>query len=86
MHLVIDRQGDVRCLYEEVLDLRALGKPRIQRASQVEPDPDGCWWADLAPVCGPRLGPFPRRSDALASEYDWLQKRGLESSPASSHT
>ena len=79
MHLVIDPRGQIRCLYEEALDLRTLGKPMIQRASHVEPDPDGCWWADLSPVSGPQLGPFPRRSDALACERDWLEKHWLES-------
>jgi hypothetical protein len=78
MQLVIDTQGEIRCLYEEALDLRMLGKPTIARASHVEPDSDGCWWADLSPVAGPRLGPFPRRSVALACEHDWLEKHWLE--------
>ena len=29
--------------------------------------------ADLALVCGPRLGPFDRRSQALAAEQAWLE-------------
>lgn len=79
MQLLIDPHGHLRCLYEEALDLRTLGTLRIRRASQVEPDPHGCWWADLALVSGPRLGPFPRRSDALAAELDWLEQHWLES-------
>jgi hypothetical protein len=78
MQLVIDRQGQIRCLYEEALDLRTLGKPTLARASHVEPDSDGHWWADLSPVSGPRLGPFPRRSAALACERDWLGRHWLE--------
>jgi len=45
---------------------------QITRASHVEPDRDGFWWADMGPVDGPVLGPFKRRSDALASERFWL--------------
>jgi hypothetical protein len=79
MQLVIDTQGEIRCLYEEALDLRMLGKLTLARASHVEPDSDGCWWADLSPVSGPRLGPFLRRSAALACEREWLEKHWLES-------
>jgi hypothetical protein len=84
MQLVISPQGQVRCLYDEILDFALLGIPTILRASQVEPDPDGRWWADLSLVSGPRLGPFPRRSLALACERNWLEKHWLETrmSPA----
>ena len=43
--LVVDAGGDVRCVYSEELDLRELGKLQITRASHVEPDRDGYWWA-----------------------------------------
>ena len=73
MNLVIDPQGRVRCLYAEVIDWTALGAVRIDRASHVEPDGHGRWWADLAPVQGPRIGPFVLRSQALAAERLWLE-------------
>jgi len=73
MILVIDRQGVVRCLYSESIDLTALGSLSIHRASHVEPDSQGQWWADLSPVAGPRLRPFPLRSQALAAEQEWLE-------------
>jgi hypothetical protein len=85
MQLVIDTRGLIRCLYDEALDLRTLGSLTIARASHVEPDPDGRWWADLSPVSGPRLGPFQRRSDALACERDWLEKHWLERHTRRSH-
>jgi len=56
--LQINRQGQVRCLYSEQIDLGALGGLTIRRASQVEPDAKGQWLADLAPVGGPCLGPL----------------------------
>jgi hypothetical protein len=42
------------------------------RASHVEPDDVGDWYADLEPVGGPKLGPFKTRRMALAAEIDWL--------------
>jgi hypothetical protein len=85
MQLIIDTRGQIRCLYEEVLDLRMLGMPTIARASHVEPDLDGHWWADLSPVSGPRLGPLPRRSAALACEREWLEKHWLHRQIRRSH-
>ena len=68
MELLIGVDGGVRCIYDESLDLRALGKLQITRASHVEPDPDGNWWADMGPVGGPMLGPFGTRGEALLAE------------------
>ena len=59
--------------YAEAIDLGALGGVTIRRASHVEPDQEGRWWADLGPVGGPRLGPFGVRSAALAAEVQWLE-------------
>jgi hypothetical protein len=72
MQLRIEPGGRVTCAYGEAIDLTALGLLAIRRASHVEPDEAGHWWADLAPVNGPRLGPFIRRSEALAAEAAWL--------------
>ena len=77
MELVVSSQGVVRCLYEETLSLESLGHLRITRASHVEPDSAGNWYADLAPVNGPRLGPFGRRSEALTAEHDWIVQHRL---------
>lgn len=75
MQLLLTTTGRVCCLYGEAIELSALGVPNIRRASQVEPDEAGQWWADLAPVAGPKLGPFKLRSDALAAEAVWLESR-----------
>ena len=72
--LLVDRRGDVLCLYNEEIDLAAIGALRIRRASHVEPDTLGRWWADLSPVGGPILGPFGRRGEALAAESNWLDQ------------
>ena len=77
MQLIIEPGGNIRCIYGEAIDLAQLGRISISRGSHVEPDGAGRWFADLAPVGGPRLGPFPRRSDALAAEADWLTAHWL---------
>ena len=90
MELVVDAGGGVRCVYGEELDLREIGKLQITRASHVEPDRDGFWWADMGPVGGPVLGPFRNRTDALGAERGWLGARCQElrsaNSPAGSRS
>jgi hypothetical protein len=77
MQLIIEPSGAVRCIYSEDIELSALGRPAISRASHVEPDPQGRWLADLSPVNGPRLGPFNSRSEALLAEHAWLERNWL---------
>jgi hypothetical protein len=84
MQLIIDPAGTVRCVYDETIDLSALGNVHIARGSHVEPDARGRWLADLSPVGGPSLGPFCLRSEALAAERLWLDGNwlmGINSQP-----
>ncbi len=77
MQLLIERSGQVRCLYGEAIDLSLLGSLTIRRGSHVEPDQQGRWVCDLSPVAGPTLGPFDSRSAALAAEVAWLAQHWL---------
>ncbi len=77
MELLIRPGGLVRCVYGEAIDLHVLGQPHITRASTVEPDAEGQWWADLSRVQGPRLGPFRQRRPALDAEQQWLSRHWL---------
>ena len=77
MNLIIDNAGMIRCLYGEEIDLSSLGGMTIVRGSHVEPNEDGKWLVDLSPVNGPMLGPFNRRSQALAAESRWLEVNRL---------
>ena len=77
MDLLIEPTGTVRCVFGEQIDLGQLGRLSIRRGSHVEPTPDGQWTADLAPVQGPLLGPFPTRTAALNAEVAWLQEHWL---------
>jgi hypothetical protein len=78
MQIIVQPQGSVRCLYDERIDLSKLGRLSIERASNVEPNASGQWVADLQPLAGPRLGPFPQRSMALAAERSWIQMNRLD--------
>jgi hypothetical protein len=77
MNVVVTAAGVVRLVYDETISLVALGPLAIRRASHVEPDASGAWRADLSPVGGPVVGPFVRRSDALAAEAAWLAEHWL---------
>ncbi|HEY4261968.1 MAG TPA: hypothetical protein VGM98_17485 [Schlesneria sp.] len=70
MELYIRPSGQIDTLYDELVDLSSLGIVQIARASHVEPDATGQWFAHL--IGGPTLGPFCHRSEALAAEQRWL--------------
>jgi hypothetical protein len=78
MLIIIGRDGSIRGIYGEAIDLAVFGQPRISRASHVEPNDQGRWLADLSPIGGPVLGPFDRRSEALEAEVAWLEEHWLE--------
>jgi hypothetical protein len=72
MELVVGADGVARCIYDEALDLREIGTLKITRASHVEPDAAGYWFADMGPSGGPVLGPYGSRSEALGAERRFL--------------
>ena len=72
MELVVGVDVVARCIYDDALDLREIGKLQITRASHVEPDAEGYWWADMGRSGGPVLGPYGSRSEALGAEREWL--------------
>lgn len=84
--LVVSCDGGVSCIYGEELDLREIGKLQITRASHMEPDRDGFWWADMGPVDGPVFGPFRSRTEALGAERAWLAVIHFGDSSASAGT
>jgi hypothetical protein len=77
MEIIISPGGHALAIYDEAIDLAMLGRVTIRRASHVEPDEQGRWFADLGPVSGPRLGPFVLRSQALDAERAWLEVNWL---------
>ena len=75
MEVVVSVGGKVVTVYNELLDLSDLGPARVTRASHVEPDDRGNWFAAI--VDGPTLGPFERRSAAIDAEVQWLTEHRL---------
>lgn len=77
MKFFIGSGGVVRCLYGEAVDLHALGRLRVSRVSRVEPDVEGLWWATVynEPPNYAQLGPFTKRSEALAAEAALIEDR-----------
>lgn len=65
-----------------VTTLKAAGfeELAVKRLSHVDWE-DGSWWADMGPVRGPKLGPFPTRGDALKAEVQWIESRLSELKP-----
>jgi hypothetical protein len=70
--IAVNPDGVITVIYDDAhSDLLDAGNAVVTRASYVEPDA-GAWFADLAPVNGPKLGPFKLRSEALAAEVSFL--------------
>ena len=54
MDLIVAPSGVVTAIYAEAIDLRSLGTTTITRASHVEPDETGQWFAQI--IDGPTVG------------------------------
>ena len=79
MLMIFDTNGSISCLYSDILELDQIGRLTISRGSHVEPTLDGQWTADMSPGCGPVVGPYRSRRDALAAEVNWLEANWLAS-------
>jgi hypothetical protein len=77
--IVVRPNGLIEFIYDD--DLKGFidqqSEKKLFRASHVEPDDKGNWWADLSPIDGPKLGPFNTRQAALNAEVEWIQKNYL---------
>lgn len=77
MEILFDTAGSGKAIYDEKLDLAVLGSVKMKRVSQVNPDENNKWWADLGIIYGPKLGPFDKYSQAVAAEVAWLRENYL---------
>lgn len=74
MTIRIEPDGTIQLLYADRLrPMLSLGKASVQRASHVEPTPDGRWQADLSPVGGPVLPATDLREQSLQHEIVWIE-------------
>jgi hypothetical protein len=69
---VIKPTGLFVAIYSDDWAYEKLGKPCIRRASHVEPDESGRWFADMTTSSGPILGPFRKRQEAINAELEYL--------------
>lgn len=76
LQLLVETDGSFAFIHDDALaPLLDEGEARTRRASHVEPAESGRdWEADLSPVAGPTLGPFPTRRAALDAEVAWLHE------------
>lgn len=75
MIISVDTNGNMTAIYDdELTDLFEEGTVKIRRASNVEPDEKGQWWAEMLDGTGTRLGPFTKRQDALDEEKKYLER------------
>ena len=81
MQIVVRPDGVLTGIYNDAFDYSTFGRPRIRRASHVEPDESGQWSADLSPVNGPTFGPFDKRSEAIDAEMNFLNMMLNECEP-----
>lgn len=64
-----DASGRARCLYSELIDLRALGRLKVRRATRIEFDERSqCWQVLSAHGAAPALFSAPTRRACLAWE------------------
>lgn len=81
VHVRINKQtGVVTAIHDDDLMplLREIGTPETSRASDVEPQGDGTWTADLTKSGGPVLAGFARRDEAIEAELAWLRANVLK--------
>ena len=71
----ISSDGTITAIYSDSLSGLIAQSDTVQtvRASHVEPLGKE-WIADMSPVSGPVLGPFPLRETALQAETEYLDR------------
>jgi hypothetical protein len=77
--ITISNKGTITFIYDDDIAkaLSGLGKSTTTRASHVEPNTDGTWYAYMDLVGGPTLGPFNTRTEALQEEVHWIEQNIL---------
>jgi len=69
--------GEIKYLYNEIIDLGVIGDRTIKRASFVEPNGES-WSVDFSPIGKNILVEgFKKRSEALIYEKDYIENNIL---------
>ncbi len=73
IQIVIEPNGSIKFVYSDSMsELLQQGEFSIKRASNVEPEYDGTWSADLSPINRPKLKGFALRQNALDAEVLYI--------------
>jgi len=72
--LVIDEEGDIKCLWTDLIDLTELGTCHVERASHVEFNNDSQRWEARLPD-GTLIGQDRSRAGAIQQEINYLNAR-----------
>ena len=78
--VIIGNDGIARFIYDDAVMgvMNEISeKVCVKRASHVEPDENGLWFADMAPVGGEKFIGFKTRQEALDFEVDWLNQHNI---------
>lgn len=77
--ITVRKDGTIEFIYDD--DLKGFiddnKEKKVFRASHVEPNENGDWYADLSPINGPKLTGFKTRQAALNAEVAWIQNNYL---------
>jgi len=75
--ILIDEGGDVHTLYNEVVDLREIGRiENVHRASHIRFDEVGQDWTVVCAITGQVVHRDPSRQAAIAWEIEHFQPGG----------
>jgi hypothetical protein len=70
--------GEARAIYsDEITPYVRAFKGNVERASNVEPGPNGTWYVDLSRFGWPTAIGFQTRQAALDWEVEWLKEHWL---------
>lgn len=75
--LINIKEGHIKHIYNEAIDLSSIGDMQIKRASVVDPENNGMWSVDLSLSGGKKIEGFVKRSDALKYEIDYIEQNIL---------
>lgn len=79
IRIIRGHDGTLRYVYDDDVHkhLSKLGEVSIKRATHVEPDENGLWYADLSPVGGEKVTGFKTHQEAIDFELKWLNEHNI---------
>jgi hypothetical protein len=73
--MVFSETGDAHCLWTDEIDLHQLGECQVERASEVEYDPEMGGWRVYLKDGTVLPGSWKSRTEAIQAEVTYLQER-----------